>query len=162
MHTRVPFDKLEKELYELSEILKQFEIATSKKSSLESIILESTKLRDQYEANSAIDLHFDIRPVYRNLLGIHDFVDKFLKVKNHPGFQALKPHVALLETSLAAGQNIKAPVTDGDANKLFEYCSTIQELPQESRVKHCIQKIRRAYWIILQRDYNKLKYHLLV
>ena len=102
---------------EFEEILSRNKIKIKENSSLKRICENVKKLT--YENFNFVETE-DIRPFYREVIGLCDLIIKIIKVKDHPDFKALKKHLELLNETESIPQTTKNIITDQNSNKIFE------------------------------------------
>lgn len=117
----------------LEELLGQYGIPIRANSPFEDSVLRVLHLVDQKRRQAVDPVNVDIRPLYRNLIGTHEFASLLLSAKDDPQFPALIPHLRLLNEGRIL-QNSQAPGTDQAANKLFE-------LYMGAAAVHCGQRL---------------------
>ncbi|MBM9592038.1 hypothetical protein JWG41_16435 [Leptospira sp. 201903075] len=128
------FKKLEKDLYESEQYLKNLNFTIQNNSSIEAIILASTKLFEQDKGSIPVEQKWDFRQTYRDILGFHDIVEKIKKISNHPCYTEIIPHINLLAESKFQ-QNDKSSVLDSNSNKVFELYLSLACMRISQKVK---------------------------
>jgi hypothetical protein len=90
----------------------------SKDSQLERICNNVKKLSDP---NFNFEPFEDIRPFYREVLGLNDLIIKLLSIKHHIRFDVLIKHLSLLNEDTTIPQTMKHVITNqNNSNKIFE------------------------------------------
>lgn len=113
------YEEAEASALALENLLSQYGIPVRPNSPFEDSVLRVLHLVDQKRRQSVDPLTVDIRPLYRNLIGTHEFATLLISAKGDPQFPALVPHLRLLNEGRIL-QNTQTPGTDQAANKLFE------------------------------------------
>jgi len=75
----------------------------------------------------------DVRLLYRDLIGLTELGALLAAVRNHPDFDALLPHLRLLNDGTSL-QNIPSPQRDSASNLLFELFTALLIMPSGSEV----------------------------
>jgi hypothetical protein len=109
---------MEKDLYEFEDLLKTNDILIKKGSVLEEVVLSLQKF-NYIRANLVPYDESDSREEWRQVVGLHDMFIKLMRIKDHPSFMSLLPHLRLLNDSKFM-QNTKSSILDQNANKIYE------------------------------------------
>lgn len=83
------------------------------------MVTSTAEIIRRSQGRTALPQGYDIRPEYSDMAALAELGSQLIRVGDHPNFSALAPHLQLLNTG-EASQNRRAPVTDQDANKIFE------------------------------------------
>ncbi len=117
-------------------ILRKHTLEIKQGSVLEEFCLNVVDIYDKYLNPNKRDPKIDYRSNYREFIGIQDLMIKIVRVAEHPYFDRLEPHLALLNNSIPT-LNDKTPSIDQDNNKIFELyvaCLCLALDPEEIRV----------------------------
>lgn len=101
-------------------VLKSIEIQIQPDSILERLCLNTIDLCEKHEHPELRPAHsVDVRPSYREMVGLFDLLVKLVSCERHPAFQRLAPHLHLLNAGNPL-QSVSTSVLDQENNKLFE------------------------------------------
>jgi hypothetical protein len=106
--------------FRFESLLKSVGITIRSSSVLERLCLNTIDLCEKHEhpelrpGNSV-----DLRPSYREMVGLYDFLVKLVAAGTHPDFPQLLPHLRLLNEGNPL-QSVNTSVLDQENNKLFE------------------------------------------
>lgn len=113
------FFDAEKYVEEFERILNANGIKIACDSELERLCLNVIRLVEKHLNPQSIKQDEDIRPYFRECLGLSDLLIKLIKSSNHPNFSALLPYLNKINYHNPI-QNTKTSVLDQYNNKLFE------------------------------------------
>jgi hypothetical protein len=111
--------ELEKLTFEFEAVLKEHGLGIKQGTDLERVSLAVLDLLGKHLKPVLQDPLQNIRPYFGDVLGLWTFMTKIVRHKNHPDFQQIVPHLALLNKGQVA-QNRRTPISDDACNKLFE------------------------------------------
>jgi hypothetical protein len=101
-------------------VLLGIEIKIQPGSVLEQLCLNTVDLCEKHERPELRPADsVDIRPSYREMVGLFDLLVKIVSCARHPAFPQLAPHLKLLNAGNPL-QSVSTSVLDQDNNKLFE------------------------------------------
>ncbi len=112
------FDHARQTAFAFESLLRQHGITIRAGSQLEQATLSVLDVLYYKEVGGQRDLD-DIRPKFRDMIGLTELGGLVLSVKNHPSFRSLLKHLALLNDGVAL-QNLPSPERDQATNKVFE------------------------------------------
>lgn len=113
------FSEVKKLADDFEAVLRDRQITISHGSELERLCLIPTDIVDKYLRPEIRSSTEDIRPYFREFLGIHDLMVKIVKSSSHTFFSQLIPHLKKLNNSSPL-QNLSTSVLNQDNNKAFE------------------------------------------
>ncbi|MFI5322490.1 MAG: hypothetical protein ACHQ6U_02910 [Thermodesulfobacteriota bacterium] len=113
------FEETEELVNEFERVLNDNGIQIVPKSVLEALCLNIKSIYDKYKESEKIDPHLDIRPDFRNFIGLQDLMIKIVNSSENPSFKRLVPHLKKLIKSNPL-QNAKTPSINQINNKMFE------------------------------------------
>jgi len=82
--------------------------------------LAALEMLETFNRDLPYDSQHDDQQEWRQAVALGDMLRKVLLVRDHPCFDQLWPHVLLLLRNTNIALNLWNPVTDSDANKVFE------------------------------------------
>jgi hypothetical protein len=101
-------------------LLKSIEIQIRPGSILERLCLNTIDLCEKHEHPELRPAEsVDVRPSYREMVGLFDLLVKLVSSEGHPAFPRLAPHLRLLNDGNPL-QSVTTSVLDQENNKLFE------------------------------------------
>jgi len=116
---------VEKLVQDFELILNQYGIEIQRSSELERLCLNIIDIKEKHPKPNLRAPHEDIRPYFRELLGLQDLMSKVVRAKDHPRFCSIIPHLKKLNIANPL-QNINTSVLNAENNKLFElYMATL-------------------------------------
>ncbi len=115
----------EKLLEEFEQLLKQYGIEIEQDSELECLCLNIIDVVEKHLKPNLRNPQEDIRPYFREFLGLQDLISKIIKAKDHPNFVTLIPHLRKLNISNPL-QNVNTSILNQENNKTLElYIATL-------------------------------------
>ncbi len=113
------YESAETSAFALETLLAKSGISVRPGSAFERHVLSVLHFTEQKSLGRIRAEDEDIRPLYRTLIGVHEFATLLLKCQDSPQFPALLPHLRLLNEGEAL-QNTPSGGRDQATNKLFE------------------------------------------
>ena len=113
------FLETEKLVSDFEYILKKYEINIESGSELERLCLNITDIVEQHVKPHLRNSKVDIRPYFRELIGLQDLMVKIVKSADNPKFSTILPYLKKLNVSSPL-QNIKTSVLNQENNRIFE------------------------------------------
>jgi hypothetical protein len=113
------YDSAESSALELEALLKKHGVLIRAGSAFEQHVLSVLHMVGEKKVGRIDPQEQDIRPLYRTLIGVHEFASLLLSVQDNPSFSVLIPHLRLLNEGEVL-QNSPSIGTDQATNKLFE------------------------------------------
>jgi hypothetical protein len=113
------FENVEGLLYDFEQCLGQLGIRIAKDSDLGRISLLIMELVERRKLLELRPTDEDVRPYFRDILGVRTFMTKVVGLRGHADFAKLKPHLALMNKGRVA-QNVPSGIFDDTARKIFE------------------------------------------
>ena len=110
---------VEKLVQDFELILNQYGIEIQRSSELERLCLNIIDIKEKHPKPNLRAPHEDIRPYFRELLGLQDLMSKVVRAKDHPRFCSIIPHLKKLNIANPL-QNINTSVLNAENNKLSD------------------------------------------
>ncbi len=131
------YEQLEQLVYAFEEVLKRFGIPIQSGSELEKAYCAVLDVMGKSQKAYIGDPQEDIRPVFREVLGIWLFLRQIVRLKGHVSFSTFVPHLALLNKGTVV-QNTPVRVCQETTNKIFEllFALALLDLSDEVVLDH--------------------------
>ncbi|MBI3599150.1 MAG: hypothetical protein HY097_00700 [Nitrospinae bacterium] len=113
------FFDAEKMVYQFEEVLNKYQIEIARNSELERLCLNIVDIVQKHLKPNLRQPEVDIRPYFREFLGMQDLMTKIIRAERDKGFKQLIPHLNKLNIANPL-QNRTTSVESQDNNKLFE------------------------------------------
>jgi len=113
------FQDLEKLVYEFEAALSRHGIQIRSGSELEGACCSILEVLTKHQDRTIRNPQEDIRQVFTEVLGIWTFLQKVVRLQNHPSFPSFAPHLNLLNEGTVV-QNKRLRASQDAANKIFE------------------------------------------
>lgn len=104
-------------------------------SPIENAALAALSMLEGFKRDLPKDSHHDHRQEWRQAVALGDTLRKVMRVKDHPSFDELWPHLMLLLGDGNIALNLWNPSTDADANKVFELYLALLLAPLSDRLE---------------------------
>lgn len=114
----IGFGEVQESINDFRDVLSEHNVFIRSESTLEALLLVAQGWENRRLSDEPLIASFEEQKEFRGGLGAHDLVRRIIRVREHPEFKALIPHLNLLNQGNPAATIPKR--LDDATNKLFE------------------------------------------